>query len=79
MKTKHFFLALVAIAVATMTLSIFTCKADAVPTGPGGGDMKEHSQVVGCGSKLPIDWRPGCCLGTGGCMSACINPIQYCD
>lgn len=78
MRKKHYFLSLASVAVVTMILSIFTCKAENEPV-PGDTLQKEHSQVVGCGSKLPIDWRPGCCLGVGGCVNRCNNDIQYCD
>ena len=77
MNIKKSTVMLTVIAVLTMALSLSLCKAGGPET--GNNVPKEHSQVVGCGSKSIHDWKPGCCEGTGGCVNMCNNEVQYCD
>lgn len=64
----------------TLVLSFVNLRAQDPNEQPGSGEIvKFHSQVVGCGSKLPEHWKPGCCEGYGGCVDQCEKEIEYCD
>lgn len=78
MKEKRIVVVLTLISLLLMSTMLLICRAENV-SNPGDEFIKEHSQVVGCGSKHPADWRPGCCEGSGECQTQCFNDIQYCD
>ena len=65
------------ILLVTLALSFVNLRAQDPGEQPGSGEVvKFHSQVVGCGSKLPENWRPGCCEGYGGCTDMCDHEIE---